>query len=187
MGFLTTSGPPADRPLSKAREPIAAHRFQIVCTALPQVNATTSPHVAAWAELAHQGDVACGLLAEADQIPSTLMPILEHVAGEFLPMVAAYQQALQVYIEVGRPEPGDRLPRFVGDATFPMADAQFTRRAMPYTLWMMQRLRDKMSALSNEDQHTAYRWFDDCFATRIADIDLGPRLIRDGLSTILGR
>jgi glutathione S-transferase len=146
---------------------------------------TGRPHLTSWVERTHRGDVAHGELFEGDQLPPTLVPIVDRIVGEFLPMVAAYQQALRAYIARHQPSPGDRLPRFVGEATFPMGNGQFTRQAMPYTLWMMQRLRDRIAALSEEERRTAYRWFDERFAARIAVLDLGPPLFRNGLSTIL--
>lgn len=143
------------------------------------------PKLTAWVERTHNGDRASGDLIDHDGIPETLMPILQCVFGEFLPMVAAYRDVLLDHIQKNDLKSGSKIPRFLNRASFPMGEHTFQRSVMPYTLWFMQRALDKFHHLPQDDQHKVDSWLDQHFGRKMSTLTLGPKLQRTGLSTKL--
>ena len=141
------------------------------------------PHLTAWVLRTHHGDDARGDLPADDTIPETLMPVIQSVCDEFLPMMASYREGLVSFIEENGLTSGDKLPRFIKRAEFPMADGTFRRSIMPYSLWMMQRVQRRLLDMSADEQSKVESWFDQNFGQSLASLDLGPKLIREGLST----
>lgn len=82
-----------------------------------------------------------GPLFAGDEIPPTLVPIVQQVVGECLPWFDAIAGEVQRVVQKnpGRFPPGRRLPRVLGDVALRTAEGTFHRAAMPYTLWMAQR------------------------------------------------
>ena len=143
------------------------------------------PNLTAWVLRTHHGDDARSDLPADDMIPETLMPVVQSVCDEFLPMIGSYRDGLVSFIEEKGLSSGDALPRFVKRAEFPMVDGWFRRSIMPYSLWMMQRVQRKLLERSTDEQSKVEAWFDQHFGQSIAKLDLGPTLIRKGLSTAI--
>ena len=141
------------------------------------------PNLSAWSERTHSGVAAKGDLIAGDDLPETLMPILRLVFDEFLPMVASYRDVLLEHMDQYQLGPGDRVPRFLKHALVPMGNHTFKRSAMPYTLWMMQRAQNKLANLNASDQVKVDDWMIKSCGSGLANLDLGPALQRNGLST----
>jgi len=105
------------------------------------------PHLRAWIDrMAHPPRPAC---SDADWLPDdaiapTLLPILQSIGAEFVPMVAAICETVQPLQQHFRP--GQPLPRRLRDIRIPSRHGSFERAALPYTLWMAQRVRDQIDA-----------------------------------------
>lgn len=138
------------------------------------------PHLSDWVRRMNTPQPRSGAFLADDVIPATLRPVLDAVFGEFYPMLAgirgAVAEALASAARAGRP-----LPRSLGVIEFPMGAGRYRRDAMPYTLWMMQRVQDEYAALSAE----ARAGVDAAVGGRgrIA-FDCGPRLRRVGLRVV---
>lgn len=98
-----------------------------------------------------------------DRIPSTLVPIISSIFGEFVPMIKATQKE----IEKLRDHPkfsvyGERrgLPRALGDISFPMLNGteSFTKAALPFNVWKFQQVTKELQALSLSNQSSFVHW-----------------------------
>ena len=119
-----------------------------------------------------------GPLVSDDSLPPTLMPILAAIANDFLPLVEGI--AAQVWKFLPAWPQGKALPRSLDDVTARMGDAPFARLAMPYTLWMIQRVQDAWRALPSEAARRVQHHFDTFGGGRFLSLPL-PRLKRRGL------
>lgn len=119
-----------------------------------------------------------GPLVADEHVPPTLQPILQGIAGDFLPLVKGI--AAQVGELVLRWPPGKTLPRTLDDVTARMGSAPFARLAMPYTLWMIQRVQDAWRALPADAAQRVQHHFDDFGGGEFLSLAM-PRLERRGL------
>ena len=69
----------------------------------------------------------------------------------------------------------------VGDIAMPMGAGTFRRGAMPYTLWMLQRIQDLYRALPAGERRAVQDWLAAQDAADALDLDIGVRLQRVGL------
>ena len=115
-------------------------------------------HLAAWIERMRNPGAIDGTCAgarprpqaadpEALTLAPTLAPVLDAIADEFLPLLKTINAQVQARLASGRAVVGQTLPRALGDVTIRTAQGPFSRRALPYTLWMAQRVRDQVDAL----------------------------------------
>ncbi len=142
------------------------------------------PAVQAWIHRVHDGKPATGTLLADDAIPATLAPLWESVFHEFIPMVHAIRDATQEALAT-LPPSRPRLPRALGRIEFPMAGQRFTRNAIPYILWMLQRVQGHYRNLSATEQAAVQDWLNSQNASGTLDTDLGPPLVRKGLHVAL--
>ncbi|MBF7730484.1 glutathione S-transferase family protein [Pseudomonas sp. N040] len=121
------------------------------------------------------------LLAD-DRIADTLLPVLHSVFSEFVPMLEA------ILAQVNRLLPtypaGKPLPRSLGEIEIPMAGQTFRRNALPYSLWMAQRVLDGYRNLPPAQQDTVGNWLREHGGSRLLELDL-PRLRMAGLRVAL--
>ncbi|MEO1731830.1 MAG: glutathione S-transferase family protein, partial [Pseudomonadota bacterium] len=143
------------------------------------------PALTAFVERMKAGTPASGPLLPDDAIPQTVFPILKRVFDEFFPMVESYRAVAEDHITKNKLASGDPIPRFIEKAQFPMRGETFRRNAMPYTLWLMQRVARLFSEMPEQDQLKVDDWLQANFGRKLSDLDLGPELRRTGLSTVL--
>ncbi len=142
------------------------------------------PALQAWIHRVHDGLPATGTLLADDALPDTLAPVWDSICGEFLPMVMAIRHATQEALATLPPE-RPRLPRALGRIEFPMAGERFSRNAIPYILWMLQRVQNDYRALPAAGQTAVRGWLQAQAVADALDADLGPALVRKGLHVAL--
>lgn len=143
------------------------------------------PNLQKWVDRVHGGDAAKGELLANDQIPETLSPIFAAIFNEFLPMVSEIAGRVSAYVEQKGSQSGDKVPRTLADISFPMADGKFTRTAMPYTLWMVQRIQNQVAEWPTSDQESVNQGLATMGQPTLETINLGPKLERCALATRL--
>jgi glutathione S-transferase len=136
------------------------------------------PHVRAYIDRMAAPPIRTGELVPDDRLPETLLPIVEAASREMLPWVEGTLAELSKYLtDTGA---GDRVPRGLGMIDVPLGGGTYRRAALPYVLWMVQRMLDVERAL-NPSGHTAVqRTMRELGAARWLDLDV-PRLERVGL------
>ena len=147
----------------------------------------TRPRLQAWVARAHNGEPATGDFLADDVIPATLTPVFASIFSEFYPMLDGIVTLVNDFVAAKSSAPGLALPRSLGMIRFPMAGQAFSRRAVPYTLWMMQRLRAHYQALPAAERQAVDQWFASQGQGSLNDLNLGPALQRRGLATRLAK
>lgn len=116
-----------------------------------------------------------------DALPASLQPLFDSVFREFWPMVLGIREETRKILPQLR-DRSSRLPRALPAIEFPMADGRFHRAAMPYTLWMMQRIADRYRGLDAAGRDSVDAWLRGQGGPKeIVQSDPGLRLERAGL------
>ncbi len=117
--------------------PLYAHLFRD--PAPGKLMREKAPAVCEWVErmnddqtYLNQGDY----LAD-DEVPATLMPILQRMAGEHLPVLQDTDRLLDEW-KTANPDTHE-VPRFIGMHRFTVEGVEAERSVLPYCLWMYQR------------------------------------------------
>ncbi|MBT8149803.1 MAG: glutathione S-transferase family protein [Gammaproteobacteria bacterium] len=110
-----------------------------------------APEVCAWVERMISDEVPKGQFLANDEVPQTLMPILQRMASEQLPVLLDTDQRLT---EWRKANPGCReVARFIGTHKFVVENVESERAVLPFALWMYKRPVDFYSGL--EDKSSA--------------------------------
>lgn len=127
-------------------------------------------------------DADRGELLADDLIPATLEPIVRQVLAEFGPFVEGLNAQVQA-LAATWPR-GKTLPRGLGDVCVNTPQGRFCRNALPYTLWMVQRLQDVFARLAGDEQARVRQAFARWGSARLLDLPM-PRLERRALRVAL--
>lgn len=138
------------------------------------------PHLKAWVARMNAPATGAGEFHADDAIPPTLQAFFDALFGEFYPMVAGIRDEVAKILPKLSTGSG-RLPRALGVIEFPMGQGRFSRAAMPYTLWMMQRVLDSYRGLDAAGRVSVDAWLQAQGAPEAMRFDVGARLQRVGL------
>ncbi len=139
-----------------------------------------APNVVRWVEqVQFHPEALRKPLDDGDQIPATLLPILQRMAREQLPAMADAARHVSAWMAE---HPGETLPRALGDHEFLLEGQRGRRIIRPYSLWMIQRIRDHLSALDTADRDNADAFLRSIGADLLIDFPDTPRLVQDKLS-----
>ncbi len=141
------------------------------------------PHLRGWIDrMAQPSRANSGDWLANDQIPTSLTPVFKAIASEFLPMLEGILSEVRKFM-VAKPE-RSRLPRGLGFIEFPMGQGRFRRMALPYSLWMLQRMQRVYQGLQATDQQHAKAWLSSIGAERLLEMQL-PAMERHGMNVVL--
>jgi glutathione S-transferase len=143
------------------------------------------PHLQAWVTRTHNGDETSGDWLADDEIPATLAPIFQLIFTEFLPQARDIAEAIENMAKEKQLGAGGSLPRSFGAVTANMAGGRFTRRATPYTVWMLQEVVALYGQMPAEEQASVNDWLQTQEAKPPQEWLVGPRLAREGLGARL--
>lgn len=105
-----------------------------------------------WIERMNHPDVErYGPWLEADGLAPTLRPLLEGIGEDAVPLVLAAVRAFDAWADA-EGEPGATPPRFAGRHEATLRGVRFERATSPYTLWMLQRVREAYLGLGEEER-----------------------------------
>ncbi|MES2490011.1 MAG: glutathione S-transferase family protein [Pseudomonadota bacterium] len=141
------------------------------------------PNVRAWVDRMNKPQPLSGAFLSQDQIPETLTPIFQAMFSEFLPMIEGILE--QVKTALPKCAPGKALPRGLGEVEFPMGNGRYRRAAIPYIVWMTQRILDVYHSMSTRDQASVRAWLTGLGGEALLDMEI-PRLRRVGLRVAAG-
>ncbi len=104
-----------------------------------------APAVAAWVErMIEDKEAMQGELEDDDQIPPTLLPVLQRMANEQIPVLIDTDDRLKKW---RRSNPNKPIPRTIGNHEFTVQGVTGSRMVAPYALWMFKRPIDFYRAL----------------------------------------
>ena len=121
-----------------------------------------APHVASWVERMNNASNVSGEFLPNDEIPETLLPILENLFTEQWPVLEDTANKLSAwYDEQTETSPSDEpraIPRSLGRHRFHINGVEEQRLVLPYTQWMMQRPLEYYQSLSPEEKEYVDPW-----------------------------
>ena len=109
-----------------------------------------APNVAAWVERMLEPSRDQGAFLAGDQVPETLMPILQRMFREQVPVLLQTVESIRAWAE-GNPD-ARALPRALGMHSFALEGVEAQRAIFPYNVWMWQRPSDHASGLGDADR-----------------------------------
>jgi len=153
--------------------PLYAHNYRDPASGA--IMERIAPRVAAWARRTHAPQhPLSGEFVEADEVPQTVLPMLEMFAREHLPVLQDSMADLQKWAEEN---PGvQELPRITGFHKYRIGGIEEDRAVFPYPLWMLQRVSDHYGALKGEDKAAADALLSRIGADALKDMKIAPRL-----------
>jgi glutathione S-transferase len=138
-------------------------------------------HLRAWIDrMAEPGRSAPESRVVADEIPASLAPVFRAIATEFLPMIEATLEAVNRHVRSGVRDEDGVLPRGLDPISYPLGPGQYTRIAVPFMLWKIQRLNDVYRSMSANEQGAVRRWLETIGCARVLDLPI-PQLRRVAL------
>jgi glutathione S-transferase len=143
------------------------------------------PNLQNWVERCHAGEGKQGSYLANDEIPTTLTPIFEAIFSEFYPMIEGVKDCVSEYVNKNNKKSGDILSRSVGLTRTTMDGHPFTRDALPYSLWMMQRVQTIFEGLTDADKQSINDWTAEFNQVGVMSKDFGPALERSNVVTRL--
>jgi glutathione S-transferase len=110
-----------------------------------------APLVCNWIErMNHPDPDQHGAWCADDQLPPSLMPILQLIGRDAIPLLLDALRAFEVWAD-GRDPGNDEPPRAVGMHETQLRGMRFQRYTSAYTLWMAQRTLDVARAPAERD------------------------------------
>ncbi|WP_417494417.1 glutathione S-transferase family protein [Maricaulis sp.] len=148
-----------------------------------------APRVADWARRAHAPQHALtGDFLENDELPPTLMPMLEMFAAQQLPVLFDTAEVLAEWS--GTNPDAIELPRIFGfnKAMIGHGDnrVETDRAIIPYPLWMLQRVTDHLASLEGADRKRAEEMLRSIGAAKLIGFQLPLRLARENFKLVRG-
>jgi len=139
-----------------------------------------APHVARWVEQLHfEPEGLRAPLDDRDEIPETLLPILKRMAREQLPVMVDAAHHVRAWMAE---HPGEALPRALGNHAFTLEGREGSRMVRPYSLWMIQRVRDHLTTLPEAERARADALLRAVGADALIDFPDPPRLAQHKLT-----
>ncbi|MEP2103667.1 MAG: glutathione S-transferase [Parasphingorhabdus sp.] len=130
--------------------PLYAHLYRDPASG--EIMKRLAPRVASWVErMVHVKAPLSGEFLADDEVPVTLVPILERMMGEHMPFLQTTADMLTTWSAAN---PDEELPRAVGMAEFTMEGVEGQRIAPPFSLWMLQRPLSYYRELDSADKLT---------------------------------
>ena len=118
-----------------------------------------APAVVAWVKrmMKPRPDHAAGAFLPNDEVPGTLLPILQRMTAEQFPVLAATRVAFE---EWNLTHPAEAIPRGIGLHEFTLEqgtplEVQGERAVFPFDLWMFQRAQDHYRGLADGERVAA--------------------------------
>ncbi|MBI5257754.1 MAG: glutathione S-transferase [Burkholderiales bacterium] len=158
--------------------PLYAHQYRDPASGA--LMRSRAPNLLRWVEqLQFEPQGLRGALPADDQVPDTLLPVLRRLAREMLPVLVDTAQRVRAWMAE---HPGEPLPRALGTHAFTLEGVQGERIVRPYSLWMLQRVRDHYRTLADADRMRADALLQAVGAQALIEFPDPPRLLRDRLS-----
>ena len=117
-----------------------------------------APNVARWIDLMNTPAPNSGSFLADDEIPQTLLPMLEVMFAESMPALLATLDANANWIEAN-PD-AEELPRAVGEHEFTIGGKRGKRMLRSFSQWMLQRPLNYYQSLEGDDRERADRLLD---------------------------
>lgn len=130
--------------------PLYAHLYRAPYSG-PMMEAH-APKVVAWVKPMIEPTPLTGEFLAKDQVPETLLPILQRMLTEQGPVL---KQTIDQIAHWENDNTGNEIDRAIGKLKFTIGDTSATRLTFPYMQWMWQRCYDFYHDLADADKRDA--------------------------------
>ena len=161
--------------------PLYAHNYRDPASG--EMMESIAPRVADWCRRTHAPqEVLSGEFLADDEVPETLLPILQMFAGEQIPILLDTLADLQKWAK-DNPDTKE-LPRIIGFHKYRIDDAEEDRAVLPFSLWMLQRVLDHLKSLSGNEQQQAEDFLTRIGAQELLQMQVIPHLKRENFKLV---
>ncbi|MBV7258790.1 glutathione S-transferase family protein [Erythrobacter crassostreae] len=152
--------------------PLYAHLYRDPASG--EIMKRLAPRVAEWVErMVAPSEPLSGEFLPNDEIPPTLIPVLERMMREHVPFLA---QTAALFSDWLKQNPTGDIPRGVRMASFEIEGVKGEGIARTFSLWMLQRALDYMSSLEGADRDVCLDLLQECGGTALIDFSMPARL-----------
>ena len=117
----------------------------------PQNLVAKHPHVLKWIERLRQAPSPEHIILAYDEIPESLLPVLNHMSKSHLPLI---KQSVEAVRRWSRDKMiGDIIPQRMGDATLTIGKNKQTRYNLTGPYWLFQRLCETYQMLEEQEKN----------------------------------
>ena len=117
-----------------------------------------------------------------DEVPETLIPVLKILAEDFVPETQAAVELINSWLDEHQPESGavavGRLAEALGTADFTVRGETITALAQPHRFYLLQRVQDVFTNLSDEKQAEISALLEACGMKSLLAAALSRRIVR---------
>ena len=117
-----------------------------------------------------------------DEIPETLIPVLKILAEDFVPETLAAAELINSWLAEHQPQSGTvavgRLAEALSTADFPVQGETITALAQPHRFFLLQRVQDAFTELSDEKQTEVSALLEACGMKSLLAAGLSRRIVR---------
>ena len=117
-----------------------------------------------------------------DKVPETLIPVLKILAEDFVPETLAAVELINSWLAEHQPESGavavGRLAEALGTADFTVRGETITALAQPHRFYLLQRVQDAVTGLSDEKQTEVESMLEGCGMERLPGAVLSRCIVR---------
>lgn len=143
-----------------------------------------APRVARWVTDCHEPAVIEGDYLAPDEIPRTLLPILQRQAIEQIPFLIDTAKLLAQWAQ--EHSPGTAVPRAIGMLPFTIGGRHGKRAALTFSLYRLQAVLDHLDRLGGADRTRADQFLTQIGADALIRFRLPCRLARHNYQLVLG-
>lgn len=162
--------------------PLYAHLYRDVGPGATLMR-TRAPRVADWVE--RMNGSAGAPDPEGWTLTDTARALFAEIGAGFARMLADLHRAVDGTL--AGLDPAAKLPRAAGPIDTMLLDTPLSRMAPVYTVWMLQRVRDRYAALGDEDRARADAFLDEIGCAEIVGFRTNWRLEKERFKLVLRR
>ena len=115
-------------------------------------------NVSAWLRRMSERPATVGDWLPGDEIPSTLIPILQSQSTDQLRYIYRLISQTQAWLDQN-PDTSE-IPRFISETPYEVGSSSGWRLCAPYSQWMYQRVIQPLVGLEETERLSAIEWFD---------------------------
>lgn len=115
-------------------------------------------HLSAWLQRMNQTPQDTGEWLADDEIPDTLIPLLQWQSRDQLPFVQRVMSKTNRWIK-DNPE-AEKLPRFIGKVEYQLGGNTGKRMCTPYSQWMYERVLKPLNSATDKEKQEVKAWLE---------------------------
>jgi len=115
-----------------------------------------------------------------DEIPDTLIEVLQHIAIDFVPETAAAAETINAWLEQNKEmATNTTAERQVGIASFEVTGTTVKAIAQPYRFYLLSRMQNHVDSLAEEDRKGVIELLQACCMSELMQMRLSRNIGRD--------